>query len=118
MAEISAEVLQQLEQAQADLAVSYEAEGPMVEANVLAQAAAEPVFGAAGGGPAKHVLLDHYFNSTTRRLWAFADAAWRYRNVADADEQGVAQVAFLADRVDAWWDASNVLILIRCWKTF
>jgi hypothetical protein len=116
MAEVSAEVLQQLQQTQAELAITFETQGPGVQAGVAAQE--EPVFGAAGSGQAQHLLVDHYFTSTLRRLYAYAGGAWRYRNVATPDEQGLAQVAFSADRVDVWWDASNVLTLVRCWKNF
>jgi hypothetical protein len=118
MAEISAAVLQQLQQAQAALAANLEAQGPAVEPAVTAQAAAQPLFGAAGSGQAKHVLLDHYFTSTLRRFWALAGDAWRHRNVATEDEQGLVQVAFMADRVDVWWDDSNVVTIVRCWKNF
>lgn len=113
MAEISAEVMQQLEQAQADIANTLEAQGPPVEVVLTADA----VVGAAGSGVSKHVLLDHYFNSSTRRLWAHS-GEWRHRNVTTAEEQGVAQVAFLADRVDVWWDSNNSLTMLRCWKNF
>ena len=115
MAEVSAEVMQQLEQAQAELAQSMEAGGPPVAAEVAAPEAAEVTFGAAGSGQAKHVLLDHYFTSSVRRLWAHAGGQWRYANVTDTEEQGLAQVAFASNRVDAWWD-SNKLKILRCWK--
>jgi hypothetical protein len=77
---------------------------------------AESAFGAGGSGTAKHVLLDHYFASLHRRLWAYAGGAWRGRNVSNTEEQGLAQVAFASNRVDAWWDSSNKLTILRCWK--
>ena len=104
MTDIDPEVLAQLDQAQAELMQTVEAGGPPVAAE-LTQAKSE-------------VMLDHYFGSSVRRLWAHAGGAWRYRNVTTVDEQGVAQVAFAANRVDAWWDAANVMTLMRCWKTF
>ena len=73
---------------------------------------------AAGSGQVAHVLLDHYFTSSMRRLYAYAGGGWRYRNVAATDEQGVAQVAFSSTRVDAWWDGANTITIMRCWKTF
>jgi hypothetical protein len=116
MAEISAEVMEQLEQAQAELAQSMEAEGPPVVTELVAAEAAETLFGAAGSGKAKYVLLDHYFTSSLRRLWAHGGGSWRYRNVTNTEEQGLAQVAFASNRVDAWWDGSNQLKILRCWK--
>jgi hypothetical protein len=120
MTNVSAEVLQQLEQAQAqiDYGLAAGTGGPPVASTASAEVSSQPVFGAAGSATAKHVLLDHYFTSSLRRLWAHAGGAWRYRNVTQTEEQGLAQVAFMANRVDAWWDNNNVLTLIRCWKTF
>jgi hypothetical protein len=117
MAEVSAEIMQQLEQAQIELARSMEAGGPPTAPELTASASAEPIFGAAGSGQAKHVLLDHYFNSSFRRLWAYAGGAWRHANITNTEEQGLAQVAFAANRVDAWWDNNNKLRILRCWKT-
>lgn len=116
MAEVSAGIMQQLEQAQAELAQSMEATGPPVAAEVAAPEPTEPTFGAAGSGQAKHVLMDHYFTSSTRRLWAHAGGGWRYANVGTAEEQGLAQVAFASNRVDVWWDSGNKLKTMRCWK--
>jgi hypothetical protein len=116
MPEVNAEIMQQLEQAQAKLAQSVEVEGPSAAPEVIASTSAEPTFGAAGSGQAKHVLLDHYFGSSFRRLWAYAGGAWRHANVTNTEEQGLAQVAFAANRVDAWWDNNNKLTILRCWK--
>ena len=119
MVDVSPDVLAQLEQAQSELAMRSEAaEGPPISNQVTAADATETVFGAAGSGTAKHVLLDHYFTSTARVLWAYAGGSWRGVAVGAAEEQGVAQVAFTAGRVDAWWNASNKLTILRCWKTF
>lgn len=116
MAQVSSEVLKQLEQAQAQVAYGLATGGPPVAAGVASESSAEPVFAAAGSDQAKHVLVDHYFTSSLRRLWAHAGGEWRYKNVTNTEEQGIAQVAFLADRVDAWWDNNNVLTILRCWK--
>lgn len=116
MAEVSAEIMQQLEQAQAELAQSMEAGGPPAAPEVAVPEAAETIFGAAGSGQAKYVLMDHYFTSSTRRLWAHAGGGWRYANVSNTEEQGLAQVAFASNRVDAWWDTNNKLTILRCWK--
>ena len=118
MAEVSVELMQQLEQAQAELARSIEAGGPPVAAEVAAPEIAEIRVGAAGSGKANHVLVDHYFTSSLRRLWVYAGTGWRYRNVTNAEEQGLAQVAFASDRVDAAWDSGNRLTMLRCWKHF
>lgn len=117
MTEVTAKVEQQLVEAQAELAQSMEAAGPPVE-EMAATEALGTLFGAAGSGQAKHILLDHYFNSAIRRLWAHAGGAWRYRNVTNTEEQGLAQVAFASDRVNAIWDSSNILKMLRCWKNF
>ena len=117
MAEISPAIMQQLEAAQAAL-MSESATGPPVTAEVDESEVAAEMFGAAGSGQAAHVLLDHYFTGTTRRLWAHAGGAWRHADISSADEAGIAQVAFLASRNDAWWDASNKLTILRCWKSF
>lgn len=118
MIEIAPEVLQQLEQAQAQLEQGVAAEGPPLAAEITVPSAAQPTFGAAGSGTAKYVLQDHYTTSSFRRLWAHAGGAWRYRNVTNIEEQGLVQVAFAANRVDVWWDANNQLTIMRCWKSF
>jgi hypothetical protein len=118
MAELSVEVLQQLEQAEAELARTLEETGPPVEAEVAVPRAAELAVAAAGSGQAEHILLDHYFTSSLRRLWVHAGGAWHYADVTSAEEQGLVQVAFASDRVDASWNDKNVLWLLRCWKSF
>jgi hypothetical protein len=117
MAEISSQILNQLEQAQAALAQLVETTGPPVASEVAIPAATPELVGAAGSGQAQHVLVDHYFTSSLRRLWAYS-GDWKYVNITDAEEQGLAQVAFAATRVDVWWDDQNRLRQIRCWKTF
>lgn len=118
MTEVSLEVLQQLEAAQAALEQGVETNGPPIPSEVAAMEISQPSFGAAGSGKVKHVLVDHYTTSSTRRLWAYADNSWRNRNITNTEEQGLAQVAFAADRVDAWWDANNQITILRCWKSF
>ncbi len=117
MTEVTGEEMKQLAEAQAELAQSMEATGPPVE-EMAATEALETVFAAAGSGQAKHILLDHYFTGALRRLWVHSGGAWRYRNVTNIEEQGLAQVAFASDRVDSWWDSSNILKIMRCWKNF
>lgn len=116
--EISTDVLQQLEMAQAQLAQSMEAGTPPVSPVLGTSAGTQQVFGAAGSDTAKHVLVDHYMTSSSRRLWAYADNGWRSRAITNTEEQGLAQIAYAANRVDVWWDNSNNLTIIRCWKTF
>jgi hypothetical protein len=118
MVEIPKKVMAQLEQAQVELTQSFETEGPPITAEVTATEVAAPTIGAAGSGQAQHVLMDHYFTSSTRRLWAHSEGAWRYQNVENIEEQGIAQVAYAANRVDVWWDSNNRLTLIRCWKNY
>lgn len=117
MTEVTAKVEQQLAEVDAELAQSMEAAGPPVE-EMAATETLKTLFGAAGSGQAKHILMDHYFTSALRRLYVHAGGAWRYRNVTNIEEQGLAQVAFASDRVDAWWDSSNILKVMRCWKHF
>lgn len=116
MKEVTAEVEQQLVEIQAELAQSMEAAGPPVE-EMAATETLKTLFGAAGSGQAKHILMDHYFTSALRRLYVYS-GGWRYRNVTNVEEQGLAQVAFASDRVDSWWDNSNILKIMRCWKNF
>ena len=108
--------MQQLEAAQAELE-SMDAGGPPVLADVTALEA-EPTFAAAGSGKAKHVLVDHYYTSSLRRLWVHAGGNWRYANITSTEEEGLAQVAYASKRVDAWWDGSKKLTTIRCWRSF
>ena len=116
MKEVTAEVERQLVEAQAELAQSMEAAGPPVE-EMAATEALGTLFGGGGSGVAKHILLDHYFTSALRRLYVYS-GGWRYRNVTNVEEQGLAQVAFASNRVDAWWDSNNTLTILRCWKHF
>lgn len=70
-----------------------------------------------GSATAKYVLLDHFFGGSNGTLWAYDGSSWRAASTAEpADEQGVAQVAFAANRVDLWWNDSNALTIVRSWK--
>lgn len=116
--EISPTIMQQLEEAQAQVAAGTTLAGPPVAPEVSATDTGVFGFGASGSGQAVHVLLDHYFTSTSKVLYAFAGNSWRHALVSPDDEQGIAQVAFSADRIDAWWNDSNKVTVLRCWKTF
>jgi hypothetical protein len=118
MAEVNARVMQQLEEAQERFAATVTAAGPPVLAAVTAPQDVMGSVGAAGCAQAQHVLVDHYFTSALRRLWVYASGDWRYRDVTNLEEQGLAQVAYVATRVDACWDVNNLITFLRCWKTF
>ena len=117
MAVITAQEMRQLEIAQAELG-SMDAGVPPVMADVAASGTAGPVFAAAGSGTAQHILVDHYFTGSLRRLWVFAGGQWPHVNITNTEEQGLAQVAYASDRVDASWDGSNKLTMVRCLKSF
>ena len=87
MAEVSAEVMQQLAQAQTELAKSIEAGGPPVASEVAPLEAAESEIAAAGSGQAKYLLVDHYFTGTLRRLCPAADRAGNPRGQAGQGER-------------------------------
>lgn len=73
--------------------------------------------GAGGNATTHYLVLDHYFSGGPAALWAYDGAAWRAGLVSEpGDEQGVVQVAFAANRVDIWWDASGSLSVLRSWK--
>jgi hypothetical protein len=115
---ISAEVLAQLDAAQAAIEPMLELAGPPLPAEMAVPELTEPVSAGAGCATAQHVLLGHYFTSSARRLYAYAGGAWRSRNVTSTEEAGLVQVAFAADTVVVCWNASNQLTLMRCFKTF
>jgi len=117
MATVNPDVVRQLEEAHAALMRRIESEGPPVEAAVAGPAAPEMVAGAAGCATAQHVLVDHYIGGV-RRLWGYANGAWHPRTIAQVEEEGIAQVAFAADRVSVCWDDSDQLTFIRCWKQY
>jgi hypothetical protein len=72
---------------------------------------------AAGSGTAKYLLLDHFFGGSSGTFWTYDGSTWRAAGTGEpSDEQGFAQVAFAANRVDMWWDANNAVTVVRSWK--
>jgi hypothetical protein len=72
---------------------------------------------AAGSGTATYLLLDHYFGGSNGTFWTYDGSTWRAAGTGEpSDEQGFAQVAFAANRVDMWWDANNAVTIVRSWK--
>lgn len=72
---------------------------------------------AAGSGTAKYLLLDHFFGGASGTFWTYDGTTWRAAGTGEpSDEQGFAQVAFAANRVDMWWDANNTVTIVRSWK--
>jgi hypothetical protein len=72
---------------------------------------------AAGSANAQYLLLDHYVGGSYGTLWAYASGAWHSSTTNEpGDEQGVAQVAFASNAVEADWNDSGQLWLLRCWK--
>ena len=72
---------------------------------------------AAGSANAQYLLLDHYVGGSYGTLWAYASGAWHSSTTNEpGDEQGVAQVAFASNAVEADWIDTGQLWLLRCWK--
>lgn len=72
---------------------------------------------AAGSANAQYLLLDHYVGGSDGTLWAYASGAWHSSTTNQpGDEQGVAQVAFASNAVEADWNDTGQLWLLRCWK--
>lgn len=72
---------------------------------------------AAGSANAQYLLLDHYVGGSLGTLWAYASGAWHSSTTNEpGDEQGVAQVAFASNAVEADWNNTGQLWLLRCWK--
>ncbi|MCK5607503.1 hypothetical protein KAR91_36810 [Candidatus Pacearchaeota archaeon] len=118
MAGPNAEIMKKLQLAQAELEQSIEAIGPLVGIEDMVPSIGEIDIGASGQGQANHVIVDHYFVGSLRRIWAYASGAWRFVNITFTEEEGLAQIAFCSDRIDAWWDSGNKLTKLRCWKHF
>lgn len=116
MVEISAEALAQLAEAEAAIEAELEMEGPPVPEAAVGFGG--ETVGAAGAGTAKYLLADHSFTSGYRRFWANAGGGWRWRTTTTSDEYGIIQVAYASNRVDVWWNASNQIYQVRCWKIF
>lgn len=112
--EVHEEIIRELDEAAANVKQEIQMGGPPLTIEMEAAGGV----GATGCKEAQHVLLDHHFTGTLRRLWVYADGAWRHRDVGVAEEQGVIQVAYAANRVDACWNDSNELTMLRCWKGF
>jgi hypothetical protein len=75
----------------------------------------------AGNATAKYLLVDHYFGGSAGTFWAYDTGTSQWYGAAESepgDEQGIAQVAFAANRVDVNWNADSALTLARCWKYF
>jgi hypothetical protein len=121
MTEIETDVLKELEIAQGAVAHG-EGEGVEgVEAPVmeeLEKAEALLAVGAGGGGTAKHALVDYYFTSGLRRIWAYIPGTgWKNRNISEGQVATIGKVVMEADRVDTYWSDSQITML-RSWKTF
>jgi hypothetical protein len=125
MTEPSTAVLHQLEQATARRAAEQRATAqpappaPLVlKQPTLPDASTAPGGApAAGNGTAKYLLLDHYFGGSSGTLWTYDGSVWRAAGTAEpSDEQGMAQVAFAANRVDMWWDGNDAVTVVRSWK--
>ena len=71
----------------------------------------------AGNSTAKYLLTDHYFGGSNGTLWTYDGTSWRAAGTSQpSDEQGIAQVAFTANRVDMWWDDNDSVTVLRAWK--
>lgn len=114
--EISPEVMKKLEEAQAFLAQQPIIEGPPIKQEILMQEEVGQTFEQAGSGAGQHILIDYYFTSKLRRLWVYADNAWRNRVVNDEALRGIVQTAFEAKSVHLWWNANNQITIMRCRK--
>jgi hypothetical protein len=72
---------------------------------------------AAGAANAQYLLLDHYVGGSYGTLWAYASGDWHSSTTDEpGDEQGIAQVAFASNAVEADWNDGGQLWLLRCWK--
>jgi hypothetical protein len=116
--DISTNVMRQLEEAQAAVTADTPMAGPPIATGVTTSQTDVFGFSAAGSGQVAHVLVDHYFTSTNAFLWAYSANGWKHATLSTDDEQGIAKVAFEANRVDVWWTDSNKVTMLRCWKTF
>lgn len=70
-----------------------------------------------GSANAQYLIVDHFFGGSSGTFWAYASGAWHGATTAEpGDEQGIAQVAFASNQVEADWADSGALTLVRCWK--
>jgi hypothetical protein len=122
----SAEVLAKLKQAKEARAAATSAVPAVAPPAVRMEkqptlATAVDATPAAGNATAKYLLVDHYFGGTAGTFWAYDTTSNQWHGATESepgDEQGIAQVAFAATRVDVNWNDSNALTLARCWKYF
>ena len=122
----SPEILAQLKEATAKRAASTGNGGqqagppaapPPEQTAERAHAAEADQAPAAGSANAQYLLLDHYVGGSFGTLWAYASGAWHSSTTNEpGDEQGVAQVAFASNAVEADWTDTGQLWLLRCWK--
>jgi len=114
MAEPSAAVIEKLNRATARRAADATSEAvpappePQPPSNPPSPTPPRPTANRAGNATAKYVLLDHFFGGATGTFWTYDGTTWRAANTGEpADEQGMAQVAFAANRVDIWWTTTT-----------
>lgn len=123
MTEPSAAVQEKLAKATARRAAEYDPGRPTAPAPrpqkqaTVASTTSPDGSPSAGNGTATYLLLDHFFGGSSGTFWAFDGTTWRAAGTGEpADEQGVAQVAFAANRVDVWWDNNDAVTIMRAWK--
>ena len=69
-----------------------------------------------GCGFAKYVLIDYYFGSSLRRLWAYIpNKGWKYKNITETQVVGIGKDVMEADRVYVCWKGRNITF-IRAWE--
>jgi hypothetical protein len=121
----SPEIIAQLQEATSKRAASAGNGGQQVTppAPPLQQTAERAHAGEAGQAPApgsanaQYLLLDHYVGGSYGTLWAYASGAWHSSTTNEpSDEEGIAQVAFASNAVEADWNNTGQLSLLRCWK--
>ena len=102
---------------QAPLAYAQSTAPPPERTTERAHAAQADQAPAAGSANAQYLLLDHYVGGSYGTLWAYASGAWHSSTTNEpGDEQGIAQVAFASNAVEADWNDAGQLWLLRCWK--
>ena len=117
--DISPDVMEQLEEAQAAVLAAESRVGPPIAAGAMTSETDGIGLSDGGNGQVSYLLVYHYFafNVPLAYLWVRAGDWWRSTKLSSDDEQGIVKVAFEADRVDAYWAGDEVTTL-RCWKTF
>ena len=85
--------------------------------DIAARAHAGNASAPSGSANAQYLLVDHFFGGSSGTFWAYASGAWHGATTTEpGDEQGIAQVAFASNQVEADWADSGELTLVRCWK--